>query len=110
MQAIVLASAPSFPATQSALTAIIDSPIPDTSDSARLIVLTDKMKAIEATQIAQAAEVADLRQRSEAVMRWWYENNVLPRSGFMADAESRVEKVEQVVRRRERAIQEEQEA
>lgn len=60
------------------------------------------MKAIEATQIAQAAELAELRGRSEAVIRTWYEGGVLKSSQFLADVESRVGKVERRVRRTER--------
>jgi RecA/RadA recombinase len=60
------------------------------------------MKAIEATQIAQAAEIADLRQRSETAVRAWYETGVLNNSRAMADIESRVEVVERHVRRAER--------
>lgn len=62
------------------------------------------MKAIEATQISQAAEVADLRRRSEVVMRTWYENGVLGNSRALADVESRAERVEREVRRHEKRI------
>jgi hypothetical protein len=105
VQAIVLASASSFPATLSALTAIKDCPIPDPSESAHLITLTDRMKAIEATQISQAAEVAELRRRSEIVMRAWYENGVLANSQALADVESRVERAERAVRRAEKRLE-----
>ena len=105
VQAIVLASASSFPATLSALTAIKDCPVPDPSDSAHLITLTDRMRAIEATQIAQAAEVAELRRRSEVVMRTWYENGVLANSQALADVEARVERSERAVRRAEKRIE-----
>lgn len=57
------------------------------------------MKAIEATQIAQSADIAELRTRSEAVLRAWYENSVIERSQFMADVESSVERVERSIRR-----------
>jgi hypothetical protein len=60
------------------------------------------MKAIEATQTAQAAEIADLRQRGETAVRAWYETGVLNNSKAMADLESRVEFVERQVRRAER--------
>lgn len=60
------------------------------------------MRAIEATQTAQAAEIADLRQRSESAVRAWYETGVLSNSKAMADIESRVEFVERQVRRAER--------
>ncbi|KAH7197954.1 uncharacterized protein B0J16DRAFT_314263 [Fusarium flagelliforme] len=102
VQSIVLASASAFPAILSSLTAIKDSPIPDVAESAALVALQDRMKAIEATQVAQAAEIADLRQRSETAVRAWYETGVLNNSRAMADIESRVEVVERQVRRAER--------
>jgi hypothetical protein len=83
------------------LTAIKDSPIPDPSESAALIALGERMKGIEATQMAQAAEISELRTRSEAVLRAWYESSVIERSQFMADVEGRVEKVERLIRRAE---------
>ncbi|KAL4729214.1 hypothetical protein ACLX1H_003625 [Fusarium chlamydosporum] len=109
IQSIVLASASAFPATLSSLTAIKDSPIPDPADSAALVALRDRMKAIEATQTAQAAEMADLRQRSETAVRAWYETGVLNNSKAMADLESRVEFVERQVRRAEREQEAEEE-
>lgn len=57
------------------------------------------MRAIEATQTVQASEMAELRTRSEAVIRLWYEGSVMEKSQFMADVEGRVEKVERLVRR-----------
>ncbi|KAK3186147.1 hypothetical protein K4F52_005137 [Lecanicillium sp. MT-2017a] len=101
LRAIVLSSAPSFSATSSALTAIKDAPVPDPAESANLIALTERMKGIEATQLAQAAEMAELRGESEVALRSWYENGVLSRSNFVADMESRVSQVERQVRRRE---------
>ncbi|KAG5931712.1 hypothetical protein E4U53_001649 [Claviceps sorghi] len=106
IQSIVLASASAFPATLSCLTAIQDSPIPDPSESASLIGLTKRMKAIETTQLAQAAELAELRKRSEAVMLAWYERGVLASSHSLADLESRAQGVETTVRRRELALEE----
>ncbi|KAF7546872.1 hypothetical protein G7Z17_g8129 [Cylindrodendrum hubeiense] len=107
VQSIVLASASSFPSTLSSLTAIKDSPIPDPAESTTLIVLGDRMKAIEATQVAQVAEMADLRRRSERIIRSWYESGVLNNSSVMADLESRVELAERQVRRAERELDEE---
>lgn len=98
---IVLSSAPSYNSTYSALNAIKDSPIPEPSESTALIALGDRMKAIQATQIAQAAEMAELRTRSESVLRTWYEDYVIERSRFMADVGSRVEKVERSILRAE---------
>lgn len=109
IQSIVLASAPTFPATLSSLTAINDGPVPDPSESASLIALADRMKAIEATQIAQAAEIAELRKRSERAIRAWYEHGVLDNSRVMADLETRIEVVERQVRRAEHDLEAEDE-
>ncbi|KAH7167168.1 hypothetical protein DER46DRAFT_273151 [Fusarium sp. MPI-SDFR-AT-0072] len=109
LQSIVLASASAFPTTLSSLTAIKDSPVPDPADSAALVALQDRMRAIEATQIAQAAEMADLRQRSEVAVRSWYETGILDNSKTMASLESRVKVVERQVRRAERELEAEEE-
>jgi hypothetical protein len=98
-----------YPATLSSLTAIQDSPIPDTSESAALIAQSEKMKALEATQTAQAAEMAELRRRSEVVMRTWYESGILQTSQALADVERRMERVERLIRRLEHAKEEEKE-
>ncbi|KAL7818301.1 hypothetical protein V8C26DRAFT_53350 [Trichoderma gracile] len=107
IQSIVLSSAASFPATLSALTAVKDIPIPDSSTSASLIALTKRMKAIEATQIAQTAEISALRSRSEALVRSWYENGAVVGSQVLAHSESRIQRIEREVRRRERLLEEE---
>lgn len=105
IQSIVLSQASAFSSALSSLTAIQDSAVPDPAESATLIGLTDKMKAMEATQMAQSAEISDLRRRSEAVIRAWYENGVLDNSQSLADVETRVERVEKKIRQRERAIE-----
>lgn len=109
IQAIVLSSAPAFHSTLSYLTAIKDCPVPDPGESAALVGLTERMKGLEATQLAQAAEVAELRARSEAVIRTWYEGSFLRDAQALADAEGRMERVERAVRRaeHEREVQKE---
>ncbi|KAI0376045.1 hypothetical protein F5Y04DRAFT_225972 [Hypomontagnella monticulosa] len=102
LRAIVLAAASSFPATASALTAVSDTPVPDPAQSATLAALLPRMKAIEATQLAQAAEIAELRIRSEAMIRQWYERDVLGYSNFVATVESKVGRAERVVKRVEK--------
>ncbi|RWA07557.1 hypothetical protein EKO27_g7552 [Xylaria grammica] len=102
LRAIILSAAPSYPATASALTAISDTPIPDPAQSASLAALLPRMKGIEATQLAQASEIAELRARSEAAVRQWYQHDVMGYSNFVAGVESRVERVERAVRRVER--------
>lgn len=86
-----------------------DCTIPDPAQSAALISQMERMKAIEATQLAQAAEMAELRTKSEEVIRRWYEGSALGASRFIADVESRATGVERAVRRAERAKAEAQE-
>ncbi|KAF9875169.1 nuclear distribution protein [Colletotrichum karsti] len=106
VQATVLASAASFPSTASSLTSVNDCPIPEPSQSAALASLVPRMRGIEATQIAQEAEMAELRARSEEVLKSWYQQGVLGVSEFVADVEGRVERVERRVRRAEREKEE----
>ncbi|ROW16452.1 hypothetical protein VPNG_02751 [Cytospora leucostoma] len=102
LRATVLSFASSFPSTVSALTAVTsDTPVPDPKLSADLVALLPRMKGIEATQLAQEAEIAELRARSERVVRKWYEERVVGYGGFVADVEGRVERVERKVRRAE---------
>ncbi|KAI0436629.1 hypothetical protein F4803DRAFT_556807 [Xylaria telfairii] len=102
LRAIVLSAASSYPSTASVLTAISDTPIPDPALSAGLAALLPRMKGIEATQLAQAAEIADLRTRSEAAVRKWYKHDVMGYSDFVAGVEGRMERVERAVRRVEK--------
>ncbi|KAK7985584.1 nuclear distribution protein [Apiospora saccharicola] len=106
LEQIVLAAAPSYPATASALTSIADTPVPEPALSASLAALLPRMKGIEATQAAQRAEMAELRARSEAAIRQWYEQSVVGYSDFVANAEGRIERVERGVRRVEKAREE----
>ncbi|KAI1129271.1 hypothetical protein F5Y10DRAFT_157562 [Nemania abortiva] len=103
LRAIVLSAASSYPATASTLTAISDTPVPDPAHSAGLVTLIPRMKGIEATQLAQAAEIAELRARSEAAVRQWYKHDVMGYSDFVAGVEGRLERVERAVRRVEKA-------
>lgn len=61
------------------------------------------MKGIEATQLAQDAEIAELRARSEDLVTRWYAERVVRYSEFVAGVEGRVERVERDVRRVARA-------
>ncbi|KAI0125352.1 nuclear distribution protein [Xylariales sp. AK1849] len=99
---IILSSSPLYQSTASSLTAIDDTPIPDPAVSASLAALLPRMKAVEATQLAQQAEIAELRGRSETVVRRWYEGSVVGYGDFVAGIEGRVEGVERGVRRLER--------
>ncbi|KAI0138333.1 nuclear distribution protein [Pestalotiopsis sp. NC0098] len=100
---MVLASSTMYPSTASQLTSIKDTPIPDPSLTANLVTLVPRMKAIEATQKAQSAEVADLRRRSEQLVRNYYEQSVVGYGNRLAGAEKRVERVERAVKQAEKA-------
>ncbi|KAB5528963.1 nuclear distribution protein [Coniochaeta sp. 2T2.1] len=102
LRSTVLSYATSFPQAASALTAASDSPIPDAAASAQLVELIPRMRGVEAVQKAQEAEIAELRVRSERVLRQWYEERVLGYGDWVADVEGRVEGVEAGFRRAER--------
>ncbi|KAJ2894995.1 amino acid transporter [Zalerion maritima] len=106
LRATVLASSSLFAATSSSLTAVFDAPVPDPRLSADLAALAPRMKGIEAIQMAQAADIAALRSRSEAVIRKWYEQGIVGNSEFISNTERKVVKVEQFVRRKEREAEE----
>ena len=102
-RATVLAFAPSFASTASALTAVTsDTPVPDPELSTNMAALLPRMKGLEATQLAQDVEIAELRSKSEQVLRGWYEKRILGYGQFVADAESRIEQSERAVRRAEK--------
>ena len=58
--------------------------MPEPALSASLAALLPRMKGIEATQAAQRAEMAELRARSEACIRQWYEHSIVGYSDFVA--------------------------
>jgi uncharacterized coiled-coil protein SlyX len=96
---IVLASQSSYPSTASRLTSILDVPIPPAELSAQLIELVPRIAKLEALQASQNADIADLRQRSAAVLQQWYTVDILRAGDQWAELEERVETVEQKVRR-----------
>ncbi|TVY57753.1 hypothetical protein LCER1_G000659 [Lachnellula cervina] len=97
--AIVLASASSYPSTASRLTSILDVPIPPTELSAQLIDLQPRIAKVGALQAAQSADIAELRERSAAVIQRWYKVDILGAGDSWAELEGRVGQVEQKVRR-----------
>jgi hypothetical protein len=96
---IVTASASSYPSTASRLTSIRDVPIPPAELSAQLIDLQPRIAKVEALQAAQNSDIAELRARSAAVIQRWYTLDILQAGESWAELESRVEQVEQKVRR-----------
>ncbi|RKU40131.1 hypothetical protein DL546_001176 [Coniochaeta pulveracea] len=102
IRSTVLSFATSFPSTASALTAATsesDSPVPDTAASAQLAALIPRLTGVEAVQVAQEAEIAALRIRSERVLRQYYEERVLAYGEWVASMEGTFEKVEARARR-----------
>jgi len=97
--AIVLASASSYPSTASRLTSILDVPIPPTELSAQLIDLQPRIAKVGALQAAQNADIAELRERSAAVIQRWYTMDILGAGDSWAELEGRVGQVERKARR-----------
>ncbi|KAH8793837.1 hypothetical protein F5882DRAFT_55925 [Hyaloscypha sp. PMI_1271] len=96
---IIMASASAYPATASRLTSILDVPVPPAELSAQLIDLQPRIAKVEALQAAQNADIAQLRERSAAVIQRWYTMDILRAGESWAELEGRVEQVEQKVRR-----------
>lgn len=78
---------------------IRDVPIPPTELSAQLIDLQPRIAKVEALQAVQNSDIAELRARSAAVIQRWYTLDILQAGESWAELESRVEQVEQKVRR-----------
>lgn len=97
--AIVMASASSYPSTASRLTSILDLPIPSTKLSTQLIELQPRIAKVESIQAAQNAYLAELRERSAALIQRWYTMDVLRAGDSWADLEGRVQQAEQQLRR-----------
>jgi uncharacterized coiled-coil protein SlyX len=74
-------------------------PIPPAELSAQLIDLQPRITKVEALQAAQNSDIAELRTRSAAVIQRWYTLDILQAGESWAELESRVEQVEQKVRR-----------
>ena len=94
-----MASASAYPSTASRLTSILDVPIPPAELSAQLIDLQPRIAKVEALQAAQNADIAELRERSAAIIQRWYAVDILRAGESWAELEGRVEQVEQKVRR-----------
>jgi hypothetical protein len=96
---IVLASASAYPSTASRLISILDVPIPPAEASTQLINLQPRIAKLEAIQAAQSSDIAELRERSAAVIQRWYTQDILKVGDNWANLEGRVEQAEQTIRR-----------
>jgi hypothetical protein len=77
----------------------MDVPIPPAEASTQLIDLQPRIAKVEAIQTAQSADIAELRERTAAVLQRWYTQDILQIGDSWADLEGRVEHVEQRLRR-----------
>ncbi len=96
---IVMASASSYSSTASSLSSAFDVAIPPAELSTQLIDLQPRIAQAEAIQIAQDSEMAELRERSAAVIQKWYTLDVLGTGETWAEMEERIDQVDQRVRR-----------
>ncbi|KAE8442595.1 hypothetical protein EG329_003018 [Mollisiaceae sp. DMI_Dod_QoI] len=97
--AIIMASASSYPSTASRLTSILDLPIPSGDLSTQLIELQPRVAKVESLQAAQNSDLAELRERSAALIQQWYAMDIIQAGDSWAELEGRVEQVEQQMRR-----------
>jgi hypothetical protein len=94
-----MASASAYSSTASRLTSILDVPVPPAELSAQLIDLQPRIAKLEALQAAQNVDIAELRERSAAVIQRWYTVDILRAGESWAELEGRVEQIEQRLRR-----------
>jgi hypothetical protein len=94
-----MASASSFHSIASRLTSILDVPITPAQTSAQLITLQPRIANVEALQLAHDSAIAELRQRSAAVVQKWYSRDILQAGNSWAELVERVEQLEQRTRR-----------
>ena len=76
-------------------------PIPPTESSVVLVSLLPRIAKIKELQDSQAAEVADLRLQSAAILKRWYEIGVLGSGECWTEWEERMLDMEKIVRRGE---------
>lgn len=101
---LILAHEGLYKTASSQLSTLHDnSTIPDTAPLVKLIGLEPRIEKVEAKQIEQAREFADLRLRSMRLLENWYKLGVLDMGEKWADWEERLRDCEIMVRRKEAA-------
>lgn len=106
--AIVLSSATAYPLTASSLTSILDTPIPAADLSTRVMATGSQIAELAALQMSQSKTIAALRERTSQVLQRCYLVDILQSGEYWADAEARVDGVEQAVRRVSQARQQDE--
>jgi len=106
--AIVQAAADSFKATASNLSQLSGLTVPDASALSPIPALHQRLVNAEAMQNDQAVEIELLRTRTANALAQWYQNMVIGESQQWSEWESRLARVEQVLRRRATATRNEE--
>jgi len=106
--AIVQAAADSFKATASNLSQLSGLAVPDASALSPIPALHQRLVNAEAMQNDQALEIEVLRTRTANALAQWYQNMVIGESQQWSEWESRLARVEQVLRRRATATRNEE--
>lgn len=101
----ILSVAPSFHATSSQLTSIMDTLIPNPSVSADLISLVPRINRAEVIQQAQAKEIADLRKRSAALLERWYLLGIEGVNECFAEWDERALEMDKIVSRKIKSVE-----
>jgi len=85
-------------------------PVPDTSALASIPALHDRLVKVEATQHAQTSELQALRTRSATALSQWYQQAMLQDGKQWSEWESRLARIELLLRRKDAADRREQAA
>lgn len=96
---VVLSAAPSYHATASQLSSILDTPIPPPQQSAKLGSLLPRIDKVEGRVHGIEVEVAELRKRSASLLERWYWVSVEEGNERVAEWDERLGECERVVKR-----------
>lgn len=105
--AVILSQAAAYPLTASSLTSILDTPIPAAELSAKVIATRPQVSDVAEMQKSQMDTIAQLKDRTAAVLKRWYTVDVLQSGDYWAEVETRVDTAELSVRRAELVRKEE---
>lgn len=85
--------------TASSLTSITDTPIPDASISAKVMIIAPQVQDLAALQASQLKTIASLKERTAAVLERFYSVDILQTGEYWADVETRVDRADHAIRR-----------
>lgn len=110
LAALVLAHTPSFHTTAAQLTSLVDLPVPDSLSSATLLSLSPRIQKARERQEEQAKAIAEMRQRSVALIGRWYETGIVNMGDCWNEWEGRLMDMERTVTQAEARKKREDEA